>query len=353
MKPTAISLFSGAGGLDLGFERAGFEIRLCVDIDLYCCKTLSLNRPAWNVVQADISRLSTSEILRLAGLSEGFTVLTGGPPCQPFSTIGNRKALEDPRGALVREFIRVVDESRPRAFVFENVPGLTSVNQGKVLKDILESFREIGYLTNQKVLNAADYGVPQTRKRLFILGSREGLWLEFPRPDYSQDGLAGKRWVTVGDAFRKMVQDGWDFKRRDNFGFHHTKEMMKKMALIKPGENFWSLPIHLRPPCWRNGKHLGKDTFGRIEMDKPGPTIRTCAYNPTKGKYIHPKENRGLNTLEMAALQTFPKNYTFSGGLIAVGRQIGDAVPPLLSYVIASHVLKQLKRPTQQVLVGY
>jgi len=354
LKPAAISLFSGAGGLDLGFEEAGFEIRLCVDIDAHCCKTLSLNRPHWKVVQADISKLSTSEILSRAGLSVGYPVLYGGPPCQPFSTIGNRRALDDPRGAVVRDYIRIVKESKPQIFVFENVPGLASVDHGKVLSEILAAFSGIGYSTNKKILNAANYGVPQTRKRLFILGSIDGFALDFPRGDYSEDGVSAKKWRTVRETMRMMKEEGWDIKRRDNMGFRHSEEMVKKMAMIKPGQNFWSLPLNLRPPCWRSGKHLGKDTFGRMELGKPAPTIRTCAYNPTKGKYIHPTENRGLNTLEMAALQTFPKNYHFDGGLIDVGRQIGDAVPPLLASRIAHQVKKQIAQgPSQQVLVGY
>jgi len=344
-KPTVISLFSGGGGLDLGFEQAGFKTKVCVEIDKYCCATLRRNRRAWKVIERDINSVSSREILDTAGLDVGeATVVMGGSPCQSFSTLGKKKALEDPRGRLIREFIRVVEDTQPTAFVFENVPGLQSILKGKVLKEILAAFnKKVKYTTNHTVLNSADYGVPQARKRLFILGHRNGLKLEFPLQRYFKNGIGGEKWMSVKDTFKKMIEEGWDLNRSDNKVFKHSKEMINKMKLVEPGKNFWSLPLELRPPCWRNGKHLGKDTFGRIEANKPAPTIRTCGYNPTKGRYIHPFENRGLNTLEMAALQTFPKDYIFEGGLVHVGRQIGDAVPPLLAYRIAEHLYLQLK----------
>jgi len=350
-KPTVISLFTGAGGLDLGFEQAGYEIRVCVENDPVTCKTLRRNRPHWKIIEKDIRFVTTEEILEAAGLRAGEpTVVTGGPPCQPFSTLGKRKALEDPRGALLREFIRVVNEARPRVFLFENVPGLCSVNRGRILKELLEAFNDIGYNVNYDILNAADYGVPQVRKRLFILGSREGIKLEFPPKDHSKDGSGGlKKWVTVDEAFRKMVKEGWDFNRPDNKRMRHSREMIERMSLIKPGENFLSLPLEKRPPCWRNGRHQGKDTFGRIDPNAPAPTIRTCAYNPTKGRYIHPYENRGLSTLEMAVLQTFPKDYIFEGSLVKIGKQIGDAVPVLLARKIAEYILFQLNGGRRQL----
>jgi len=329
--------------LDLGFVQAGFSIKVCVEIDPFCCNTLRHNRPSWKIIEKDITLVPTKEILEVAGISEGeATVVIGGPPCQPFSTLGKKKALEDPRGKLVLEYIRVIREARPKAFLFENVPGIKSVNRGRILTEVLEAFTELGYGVNYEIMNSADFGVPQLRRRLFIIGHRDGRRHIFPKGSHSKNGIRGKKWVTVGEAFQRLKDEIWDFNRPDNKVFRHSDEMKYRMSLIEPGKNFWSLPLDLRPPCWKNGKHLGKDTFGRMEADKPAPTIRTCAYNPTKGRYIHPFENRGLNTLEMAILQGFPKDYFFSGGLVQIGRQIGDAVPPPLAKALATSIIMQL-----------
>lgn len=343
MFPTVISLFTGAGGLDLGFEEAGYQVRTCVEIEAVACETLHKNRPQWRVIGRDIRLVSTEEMLETGGLKVGeTTVVTGGPPCQPFSTLGKQRALDDPRGDLLREFIRVVDQARPLTFLFENVTGLKSVQKGKILKDLLDAFEDIGYTTHPTILMAADFGVPQLRKRIFVLGSREKKVLDFPRADHSNNRSGLKKWVTVKDAFGRLHNEGWDLNRPDNKKMNHSVEMIQRMSLIKSGQNFWSLPLDKRPDCWKNGKHQGKDTFGRIDPNKPAPTIRTCAYNPTKGRYIHPYENRGLSTLEMAVLQTFPKDYRFAGNLCQVGRQIGDAVPPLLARRIAECLFVQL-----------
>lgn len=343
-KYTVISLFTGAGGLDLGFKKNGYEIKLCVELDEVTCKTLKRNDTCLNVVQEDIRNIPTSKLLSMADLKKGeTTIVIGGPPCQPFSNIGNRKALEDPRGALINEFLRVVNEAQPQLFLFENVPGLKSVKKGRVFKEILEAFGNIGYTCNYAVLNSADFGVPQIRKRLFIIGNRDGYVIRFPKPDHSQDGKRLKKWVTVRNTFNKMIEDEWDVNRSDNKGMNHSERMINKMKLIKPGKNFHSLPMDLRPNCWKNGKHQGRDTFGRIEYDKPSLTIRTSAYNPTKGRYIHPIEHRGLTTMEMVALQTFPKDYYFEGNsIVKIGKQIGDAVPVLLSEKIAKKIKDQL-----------
>ncbi len=352
--PTVISLFTGAGGLDLGFEQAGYEIRACVEMDSVACRTLRGNRPNWRIIERDICSVPTQEILEKAGLAEGEpTAVIGGPPCQSFSMLGKKEALDDPRGRLIHEFIRVVDEALPRVFLFENVTGLKSVENGKVLKELVDAFLSINYTVNCHILNSADYGVPQLRKRIFLLGNRASSVLQFPQKDHSESGSPAE-WVTVEDAFRKIVEERWDLSRSDNRRMRHSPEMKKKMSLIRPGQNFWALPPEMRPNCWRNGKHLGKDTFGRIDPGKPSPTIRTCGYNPTKGRYIHPQENRGLSTLEMAVLQTFPKEYVFEGNLGQIGRQIGDAVPVLLARKIASCILAQLSsKPMQPTLCVY
>lgn len=341
-----ISLFTGAGGLDLGLEEAGFDTRVCVEFDKCCVKTLRKNRPSWEVIDRDINAVSTNEILKVPDLNPGETVLlSAGPPCQSFSNLGKQKGLEDPRGRLLLKTLELIKEIRPLAFIVENVEGLATMRNGEILKEALKVFKINGYGVNHAILNTADYGVPQKRKRIFFLGHREGKKLLFPEPEYGKTpGLCNKkRWKTVGETLKELYSHkGWD-KRPDNMGFKHTKKVIERIKMIKPGENFKSLPDYMRPECWRNGKHQGADTFGRLKADEPSVTIRTAAYNPTKGRYIHPWENRGLTTLEMAALQTFPYEYTFEGSLVEIGKQIGNAVPPLIAKKIGESILEQIK----------
>ena len=183
----AISLFSGAGGMDIGFEQAGFEVVVAVEQDPSCCDTLRRNRPRTPVINGDITKITTKEILDVGGLSKGeAAVAFAGPPCQPFSLAGERLGLDDPKGRLVMEFIRVVREALPLSFVMENVSGLRNWNGGKALRLFLEEFsKPIGddsYVVSYSVLDACDYGVPQHRERLFIVGNRLGKDFWFPKP---------------------------------------------------------------------------------------------------------------------------------------------------------------------------
>ncbi len=173
--PKCIDLFAGAGGFSLGFHMAGFDIRCSVEWDKWACETLRLNFPEVPVIEADICKLSTKEILETAGLKTGeCDIIIGGPPCQGVSTSGKR-ALDDPRNRLMLEFVRVIREARPKSFCMENVPGLISFNKGMLLQEIMDEFNDALYHTNWKYLNAMNYGVPQDRKRVFIFGRRYDL----------------------------------------------------------------------------------------------------------------------------------------------------------------------------------
>ena len=349
--PTLVSLFSGAGGLDYGLEKAGFSPRLFLEVCGKCCQTLARNFRGVPIINNDIREVSSDDVLRTSGLRRGeVTLVSGGPPCQPFSTLAGAetraKALSDPRGNLFYQFARIVEDVRPRAFLLENVPGLLSAENGKVHETIVKVFSGIGYTLNSEVLNAADYGVPQVRKRMIIVGLKEGGKFKFPNPTHAEapkprlDGPL-KKWVTVGEAFQTITNE--DRVRFGDLGLRHSKAMIEKMKMIPPGGNFRThLPREMWPRCWANGSHQGMDTFGRLVASKPSVTIRTSGYNPTKGRYIHPTEDRGLSTLEMSILQSFPKDYKFGGPLVEVGKQIGNAVPPVLAEQIGKALLEQL-----------
>ena len=354
-----ISLFTGCGGLDIGLERAGFDVAACVEIDKDCWNTIEINRqwPIFKEYDGDITKVSTDELLAFSGLEIGEAALVvGGAPCQPFSNMGKKEGINNQQeGTLFQHFVRIVKETQPVGFIFENVSGFLHKKHGEIIEYMKTEFSRLGYSSTVALLNAADYGVPQTRRRVFIMGRRDGLEVGLPLPKFSEHPKQTerhfeqaridlpweiKKWVTVRDAFDSIPIEALD--RPDCLGLKHSDEMKARMDHISGKMNFKQLPDHLKPNCWKTGKHQGADTFGRLQWDRPSVTIRTCAYNPSKGRYIHPVENRGLNTLEMASLQSFPLEWRFLGSLISVGRQIGNAVPPLLAKEIGNAMRDQL-----------
>lgn len=377
-KLPVISLFSGAGGLDIGLEQAGFRTAVCVEYDADCRETLRFNRPEWklfesgkklvngklqNRIPGDIRDIEADELLDLAGLKKGEAALVvGGAPCQPFSNIGKKLGKEDQKnGDLFLEFVRIVRDTEPAAFIFENVVGITQQKHAEVLECMADQFKGLGFGISYTVLNAANYGVPQKRERFFLIGIRNTSNPAFPFPAYFKDEKhyrefikaldkkpvnGYKKWVSVQDAFDKIEKDCE--KRSDYTLMNISEAVQHRMTHIKQGENFKVLPMELRPECWKSGKHQGHDTFGRLVAELPSVTIRTAAYNPSKGRYIHPFENRGLHSMELAALQSFPPDWTFRSNrnnritLVSAGKQIGNAVPPLLAKYLGLALREQM-----------
>lgn len=372
---SVISLFSGAGGLDIGLEMAGFETAVCVEIDADCRETLRHNRPNWRLFEesdnrnpGDIRDIHATEILKKAGLERGEAALVvGGAPCQPFSNIGKKWGRNDPKnGDLFLEFVRIVKGVLPHAFIFENVAGFVQDKHSSVLDYMKEKLKGLGYGISYTILNAADYGVPQRRERFFLIGIRGVESPSFPLPTHSRSGkwwtdFCGtldmiphgrvKPWVTLSEVLAGLPKD---HRRRPDYVVMNISDfVVERMKRIGPGQNFKVLPMNMRPNCWKNGKHQGQDTFGRLRLDEPTITIRTAAYNPAKGKYIHPIENRGLNSIEMAAIQTFPSSWEFKCvgkegvTLRSAGMQIGNAVPPLLGRALGLALRAQLTSKTE------
>ena len=211
-----ISLFSGAGGMDIGFEMAGFETAVAVEYDKSCCETLKKNRPKLSVIQGDISKITTEEILRIGKLKPTeAAVLVGGPPCQSFSLAGKRMGMDDPRGKLVLEFIRIVKESLPKVFVMENVRGMVNWQDGKAIDAIMNEIsepilfegKEYQYKVSKAILNAVEYGVPQSRERVFLVGNRLNKTFEFPQPTHSN--LSNETLNIFGNNKQK-IKTVWD-----------------------------------------------------------------------------------------------------------------------------------------------
>ncbi len=324
----SISLFSGAMGLDLGLEKAGINITLCQDFDASCYETMLQNGK--KAMTGDIRNIESSVILDNAELKKGEAfLLCGGPPCQPFSTAGKRLGINDPRGSLFMDYVRMVDETRPRFFVFENVKGLTSIavdnggTPGGVLDIILSEFARIGYKTVYGVLDAVHYGVPQFRERLIILGSRDNEDIFLPVPThFMKHQLPQMQWRTLGETIRDL---------EDNPGpcTHFSEERLRYLRLVPEGGNWRNLPVELQPEAmggaWTSGG--GKVGFyRRLSYSQPSPTVVTSPVQKAT-MMCHPTKDRPLSVKEYARIQQFPEDWVITGTISNQYKQIGNAVP--------------------------
>lgn len=297
-----VSLFSGAGGLDLGFKMAGHEIIWANDLYEDAVETYKHNLGD-HIVCEDISKIDAEEIPEC-------DIIIGGFPCQGFSVANMKRHETDERNALYKQLIRVIDAKKPKFFLAENVKGLTNLAKGSVFQMILSDFSALGYKVSYRVLNAADYGVPQTRQRVIIIGVRNDVDFEyiFPNPTNSKDGKNGlPQWISVGEA----------------------------MSVIPDPDLPNDLPNHdySKYKLQFNG-YLGHRA---LDPEKPAPTV--TARGDNKGGVVilpHPNAQRRMSCRELAAVQSFPLDYEFSGNRSSVYRQIGNAVPPLLGYAVAN-----------------
>lgn len=347
-----IDLFCGAGGMSLGFDTAGkqgsVEPILALDNDRAAAKTYAA-RFGNHVDTSDIE-----EWLSLNDVPEADVVI-GGPPCQGFSLL-NRNRQGDTRRALWEPYLEVVDRSGARVFVMENV---TELLRSEELKQIREQADKLGFDTDARILNAADYGAPQTRKRTVVLGWKRAdlpAGIEFPQPSHSSepdDEKRGnlKKWRTVRDvisdlpAMPKTTEIGVGAPLDLHFGRNPTELSQKRYRHVPAGGNRFDLQRNapeLTPNCWIKKKSGGTDLFGRLWWDRPSVTIRTEFFKPEKGRYLHPVEHRPITHREAARLMGFPDDFVFYGSKTEIARQIGNAVPPALAEAIAASVLNAL-----------
>ncbi|MEG4249147.1 DNA cytosine methyltransferase [Microcoleus sp. Pol10D4] len=310
-KPRLISLFSGCGGMDLPFHQAGFEVVWAIDSNQHACKTFSRNI-------ADVIINDSIENIDIAQVPEA-EICIGGFPCQDFSLIWKRPGLEGTRGNLYTYFLDFVNKKKPKAFVAENVKGLLSANNYQAIKQIISDFESIapGYLVKPKLYNFADYGVPQFRQRVLLVGIRMDTGFNFvhPQPEYGQNRKNSYR--TAGEAL-KNVEAVLDNNQHHKIQAR-TVEILNR---IKPGGNFSDIPKD--SPYYVKG--MISHVYRRIHPDKPSSTIIAGGGGGTWG--YHYLEPRSLTNRERARLQTFPDDFVFEGSTTEVRRQIGNAVPP-------------------------
>lgn len=349
-----VSLFSGALGLDLGLEQAGFKIAVAVESNRFAAETIRKNRPDIQVIERDVRKVRAEEILKAAGVKKGeIAVVTGGPSCQSFSTVGGRESLADPRGGLFREFLRLVRALQPRFFVMENVRGILSAairhrplaergpgypplepdeRLGSALKVVLQSLRRTQYRVVFDLLNTADFGVPQVRQRVVFLGSRDGEDVVLPKPTHT---LAN--WVTLRQALAGL-------KEADPEHSSIPPGKAKFLQLVPPGGNWKDLPPRLQEKALGRAfvSWGGRSGFcRRLHWDAPAPALTTRPDSKAT-MLCHPDELRPLSVGEYARLQQFPDGWQFAGGTPQKYKMIGNAVPVGLGLAIGQALLKPM-----------
>ncbi len=355
-----ISLFSGALGLDLGLEGAGFRLAVAVECNRFAAATIRKNRPRLPLIQQHIEKVKTADILEKAGLKVGeAAVVTGGPSCQPFSTVGLRRSMGDPRGVMFKEFLRVVREARPRFFVMENVRGVLSAaarhrplkergpgfprlkpeeELGSAFAVMLKELKRLKYHVVFDVLNTADYGTPQTRERVVFMGSRDGEPLALPTATHSKGGGGGRRrWVTLKNGLSQLAQQKPAYTQLSE----KKKEVMRQ---VPPGGNWRDLPEELQKEAlggaymsW--GGRVG--FFRRLAWDRPAPALTTRPDSKAT-MLCHPTKLRPLSVQEYARLQQFPSSWSFEGGRPQQYIQVGNAVPVGLGRAIGRALQKAM-----------
>ncbi|MCK6573830.1 DNA cytosine methyltransferase [Myxococcota bacterium] len=341
-RPLVVSLFSGAGGLDYGLEAAGFETSVCIERDPTCCRTLTRNRPAWQVLEADIFEVSSDRIAAFAGVQRGeLPLLAGGPPCQPFSKAGywhrgDALRLADPRAATLTAYLRVLEDLLPRAFLLENVEGMAFSGKSEGLQLVEAGAAAIGERTGAKyslsaqVLDAADFGAPQARRRLFVVGRRDGPAFEFPEPTHGPE--RGERHRTAWDALA-------DLDDIEHQGLEVRGRWGALLPSIPEGQNY----------LWHTERGGGSPLFGwrtrywalllKLAKARPSWTLQAQP-GPATGPF-HWK-NRRLSPRELMRLQTFPDDVELAGDLMAAHRQVGNAVCSVVAERLGREIARQV-----------
>ena len=348
-----IDLFAGVGGLSLGFENCGFEVVLANEYDASIAEAYIRNRNHPRMIVNDITRLPIEETF--APLRGMVDLVVGGPPCQGFSQKGQRKTIKDPRNFLFKYFVDVVATVQPKYFVMENVPNLLTAEGGYFKNEIVSLFSALGYVLTSDVLCAADYGVPQYRRRAFVIGKRTtGEGVKFPEKVAERvtiwDAISDLAYLKSGEGeeiqeyITSVQSDYQKLMRKDScrlfnhVATNHSKTALERLKMIPPKGGKEYLPEeHLT-------KSIYSGTWCRMDADDASVTITTRFDTPSSGRFTHPFLHRAITVREAARIQSFPDSFHFFGTKTSQMKQVGNAVPPLLAQAIAQAIVEDMHK---------
>lgn len=345
----AIDLFCGGGGLTVGLKRAGFTVHSAVEIDSTALATYKVNHPSVKVFRQDIRTLEGTDLV--SGLPEqNVELIAGCPPCQGFSSLTAKYHRDDPRNELVLEMLRIIRELKPVSVMMENVPGLSRT---EIFKYFLSQLEDIGYIASYDVLQVADYGIPQSRRRLVLLAGL-GFKIQIPKPTHSRNGKGDLLpWKTLKDTIWDSPSPITLSESRkqggpQNFNWHIVRDISEQNRLrlehSSPGESRNKLPVHLRPKCHQNVEDGFSNVYGRMTWDQPSVTVTAGCTTLSKGRFGHPEELRTISVREAAKLQTFPDDYIFDTEFMDKACSIvGNALPCNFAEIMSKACLDSIK----------
>jgi DNA (cytosine-5)-methyltransferase 1 len=357
----AVDLFAGGGGLTVGLKRAGFRVAAAVEIDPRAYSTYTANHPEVTAFKQDIRTVLGSSISGLSNAG-GLHLISGCPPCQGFTSLTSKYRRDDPRNALISEMGRLVEETKPTAVMMENVPGLLMRGKRR-FNTFVRRLEALGYVVTYGVLQVADYGVPQFRRRLVLLAGL-GFEIPLPLPTHAKGGTKKlPSWRTVRDAISgmpkpKTLEAAKKVGPPQETDWHIVRtlsvENRRRIKAVRPGKNWWSLPAELRPNCHK-GEYRGfGNVYGRMKWGETSPTITGGCTTLSKGRFGHPSAHRTISVREAALLQTFPKDYLIdTPHMDAACNIIGNALPcdfaEALARQCATHIKRHLEASAKRV----